>query len=51
MVILPGVLMGVSYADTGAWPPLGDIRWVLMGVGVVLMIVGRIIYGREANDA
>lgn len=50
MMILPCLSMGISYADTDAWPPLSDIRWVLIIFGVILLVVGRALSERELAD-
>lgn len=47
LVILPSISAGVTYADTNQWPPLSDFRWILVLVGLVLLIGGRILYERE----
>lgn len=41
LVIVPGLLLGVSYADAGRWAPPSDIRWFLILVGVVLLVAGK----------
>ena len=47
LVVIPGLLAGVSYADTNAWPPVSDFRWILVLIGMVLLIGGRVMYERE----
>ena len=47
MVILPSIFAGVSYADTNTWPPISDFRWIVVLLGLVLLIGGRIIHERE----
>lgn len=47
MVVLPGLSAGISYADTNSWPPIGDLRWILVLLGMILLIGGRIMYERE----
>jgi len=41
LVIVPGLLLGVSYADAGRWAPPSDIRWFLILAGVVFLVAGK----------
>lgn len=52
MVVLPGLSIGASYADSEVWAPLTDVRFGLIFVGLILLLVARIMQrrteGREA---
>ncbi len=40
LVIVPGLLLGVSYADAGKWASPSDIRWILILAGSILLVTG-----------
>ena len=44
LVIVPGLLIGVSYADEGILPGLGDPRWLLILLGLGLMVASNLLY-------
>ena len=50
LFILPAFSMGISFVDVDTWPPFSDFRWLLMALGVVFLIVGRVMYERELSD-
>jgi len=50
LVILPAFSMGISNVDNGTWPILSDLRWVLIVLGVLLLIVGRVLLRRALAD-
>lgn len=47
LMILSGFSVGLSYLDNDAWPPLGDFRWILVALGVLLIVLARVMHGRE----
>jgi len=46
MVIVPGLLLGVSYADAGTWAPVTDIRWLLILAGLIVLLTGNLMVRR-----
>ncbi|MFG1691146.1 hypothetical protein ACGF5M_03140 [Gemmatimonadota bacterium] len=50
LMILPCFSMGLSYLDNDSWPPLSDLRWIMIVLGVLLLIVARALYRREASS-
>jgi hypothetical protein len=49
MMILPAFSMGLSYLDNDAWPPLNDLRWIVIVLGMLLLIVARALHRREVE--
>jgi hypothetical protein len=50
LILLPCFSMGVSFLDTGTWPPLNDLRWGLILLGVLLVIAGSVLFRRASPD-
>ena len=44
LVVIPGLLIGVSYADQGTWAELNDPRWLLILLGLGLLLVSNLRY-------
>lgn len=43
LIVIPALFIGVSAADAGGdWPPLTDVRYVLILAGVVVLVGARI---------
>lgn len=50
MVVIPSLLMGVSYADQGTWPGLRDLRWVLILVGLIVLLASNVLHRRAMAE-
>lgn len=50
MVVIPSLLMGVSYADQGTWPGLRDLRWFLILVGLIFLLASNVLHRRGAAE-
>ena len=42
LVVVPGLLLGVSYADEQQWPWITDLRYILILCGLVILIGLRV---------
>lgn len=42
LVVVPGLLLGVSYAEEQQWPRITDLRYILILFGLVVLIGLRV---------
>lgn len=49
LVVLPGFTLGLTYLEREGWPGVTDVRWTLMGIGMVLLVLANVMERRRGG--